>query len=53
MVMYGGEERCIQSFGGNPEGYKPFGRPRFRWKANIKIELQELRGRGLDWVDLA
>jgi hypothetical protein len=43
VVMSGGRERWIQSFGGNREGYRPFGRPGHRWKANIKIELQELK----------
>jgi len=42
-VAYGGQERCVQSFEGIPEGYRPFGRPSRRWKSNIKIELQELR----------
>ena len=35
--MYGGEERCIQGFGGKPEGKRPLGRPRHRWEDNIKI----------------
>jgi hypothetical protein len=43
VVMYGGQERCIRDFGGNPGGYRPFGRTGRRWKANNKIELQELR----------
>jgi len=28
--MYGGEERCIKGFGGEPEGKRPLGRPRRR-----------------------
>jgi hypothetical protein len=35
--MYEEQKRCILSFGGNREEYRPFGRPRHRWKANIKI----------------
>ena len=49
---YGGEERCIQGFGGKPEGKRPLGRPRRRWKDNIKMELEEV-GRGCgDWMEL-
>ena len=46
---YGGEEGCIQGFGGEPEGKRPFCRPRWRWEDNIKLDLQEVRWRhGLD-----
>jgi hypothetical protein len=31
----------------------PLGRPRRRWKDNIKIELQEVGLVGMDWIDLA
>jgi hypothetical protein len=27
---------------GKPEGRKPLGRPRHKWKDNIKIDLQEV-----------
>jgi hypothetical protein len=37
---------------GRPEGRRPLGRPRCRWKDNIKIDLQELRW-GMDWIELA
>jgi len=40
---YGGEERCIQSFGGgNLRRKRPPGRPRRRWEDNITIGLQEI-----------
>jgi hypothetical protein len=26
---------------GKPEGKRPLGRPRFRWRDNIKIDIQE------------
>jgi hypothetical protein len=32
----GGEERCIQGFGGKPEGKRPLVRPKRRWEDNIK-----------------
>jgi hypothetical protein len=36
---------------GRTNGRKTLGRPRCRWKGNIKIDLQELGWRG--WIDLA
>ena len=37
---------------GKPEGKRPLGRPRRRWKENIKMDLQEVGGGG-DWMELA
>jgi len=36
-----------------PEGKRPLGRPRRRWKDNIKIDLQEVGCGGMDWAELA
>jgi len=38
---------------GKPEGKRPLGRPRRRWEDNIKMDLQEVGCRGMDWIDLA
>ena len=38
---------------GKPEGKRPLGRPRRRWKDNIKIDLQEVAYGGMDWMELA
>jgi hypothetical protein len=38
---------------GKPEGKRPLGRPRRRWVDNIKMDLREIRGDGMDWIDLA
>ena len=38
---------------GKPEGKKLLGRPKHRWEDNIKIDLQEVRCEGMDWIDLA
>jgi hypothetical protein len=51
--MYGGDERCIQGFGGKPEGKRPRGRPRRRCQDDIKMELQEVGWAGVFWIDLA
>jgi hypothetical protein len=38
-----GEERGVQKvLVGKPEGKNPLGRPRRRWKDNIKINIQEV-----------
>jgi hypothetical protein len=36
-----------------PEGKRPLGRNRHRWEDNIKINLQEVRCGGIDWIELA
>ena len=38
---------------GKPEGKRPLGRPRHRWKDNIKMDLQEVGCECMDWIDLA
>ena len=38
---------------GKPEGKRPLGRLRRRWEDNIKMDLQEVRCVGMDWIELA
>jgi len=38
---------------GKPEGMRPFGRLRHRWKHNIKMDLQKVGCGGMDWIELA
>jgi len=35
------------------EGKRPLGRPRPRWEDNIKIDLQKVGWKVMDWIDLA
>ena len=50
---YGGEERCIQSFDGKPEGKRPLGKPTRRWEGNIKMDFREVGwGGDKDWIDV-
>ena len=35
-----------------PTGKRPFGRPRHRWE-DIKMDLQEVVCKGMDWIELA
>jgi len=37
---------------GKPEGKSLPGRPRHRWEDNIKMDLQEVGWRSMDWIDL-
>jgi len=38
---------------GKPEGKRPLAGPRRRWEDFIKMYLQEVRCRGMDWIELA
>jgi hypothetical protein len=49
-----GERRGVyRVLEGKPEGKRPLGRPRHTWDDNIKIDLQEVRWRSKNWIDLA
>ena len=48
-----GEETCIQGLVGRPKGKRRLGKPRHRWKNNIKIDLQEVGCGCMDWIELA
>jgi len=37
---------------GKPEGMRSLGRPRRRWEDNIKMNLQEVGCRGMEWIEL-
>jgi len=37
---------------GKPEGKGSLGRPRCRWKDNIKMDLQEVGCGGVEWIEL-
>jgi hypothetical protein len=37
---------------GKPEGKRPLWRPRHKWEENVKMGLQEVGCRGMDWIDL-
>ena len=49
-----GEGRGVHSvLVGKPKGKRTLGRPRRRWDANIKMDLQEVGGSYGDWMELA
>ena len=38
---------------GKPEEKRQIGRRRRRWENNIKMDLQEVGCKGMDWIELA
>jgi hypothetical protein len=38
---------------GKPERKRLLGRPRRRWGDNIKMDLKQVGGEGMDWIELA
>ena len=49
-----GERRVVyRVLVGKPEGKRPLGKPRLRWEDNIKMDIQEVGCRGMDWIELA
>ena len=53
-VAHTGERRDVyRVLVGKPEGRRPLGRPRRRLEDNIKIDLQEVGCRVVDWIELA
>jgi hypothetical protein len=49
---YRRQGKYTQSYGGETWGKRPLAEPTRRRKENIKIELQEVELRGVDWIDL-
>jgi len=48
-----GDRRCVyRVLVGKPEGNRPLGRPRRMRECNIKMDLQEVRCGGVDWIKL-
>ena len=37
---------------GQPDGRRPLGICRHRWEDNIRMDLQEVRCRGVEWIEL-
>jgi hypothetical protein len=48
-----GEERKVcKILVGKPEGKRPLGRPRRRWKNGIRMDLKETGLEGVHWIRL-
>jgi hypothetical protein len=35
-----------------PKGKRPLGRPRHKWKDNIRMDLTKIGWEGMDWIHL-
>jgi hypothetical protein len=53
VACMGDRRGAYRALVGKPEGRRPLGRPRPRWKNNIKRNPTEVRFRGMDWISLA
>jgi hypothetical protein len=47
---HGKEDKCLQYLVGKPERKRLIGRPRRRWKDNIRMELTQIEWEGVDWM---
>jgi len=46
-----GEVRITHNtLAGNPEGKRPLGRPKHRWRDDIRMDFREVRWQGVDWM---
>ena len=50
---YGEGRRVYSVLVGKGERKSTLGRPRRRWEDNIKMDLQEVRCGGMEWIELA
>jgi hypothetical protein len=48
-----GKRNAYRILAGKPEGKRPLGRPRCRWKNNIKMDVREIGWGDIDWIDVA
>jgi len=48
VACMGESQGMYRVLAGKPEGKRPLGRSRHRWKENMKIDLQEVGCEGMD-----
>jgi hypothetical protein len=53
VARIGEERKVYKVLMGKPEGKRPIGRPRLRWKDGIRMGLREIGWRCVDWIRLA
>ena len=53
VARMGEDEGVYRVLVGKPEGRRPLGIPRHRWVDNIRMDLQEVECRHVDWIGLA
>jgi hypothetical protein len=50
---YGGGEVCAQGVGEEARGKEAIGETRRRWEDDIRMDLQDVGGCRVDWMELA
>jgi hypothetical protein len=53
VTRVGEIRNAYKIFVGKPEGKRPLGKPRRRWKNNNRMNLRERRWESVDWIHLA
>jgi hypothetical protein len=53
VARMGEERKVYKVLVGKPKINRPFGRPRRRWKVEIRLDLGETGLGGVDWIRLA
>ena len=53
MARMGQGREVYKVLVGKPEGKRSLGRPRHRWEDNIKMDLQDVGGGCVEWMELA
>jgi hypothetical protein len=53
VARIGEERKVYKVLVGKPEGKRPLGRSRRRWKDGIRIDVRETGLGGVDWIRLA
>ena len=52
MARMGEKRGSCRILVGKPDGKRPLGRSRRRWEDKIKMDIQEVEWRGMDWIGL-
>jgi hypothetical protein len=53
VARMGDERNVYKVLMGKPEGKRPLGRPRRRWEDRIRLDLREIGGGSVEWIQLA
>jgi len=53
VALWGRGKAYAGFWWGTPDGKRPLGRPRRRWKNTIKIDRKEVGCGGMDWTEMA
>jgi hypothetical protein len=52
VACMGEKRNAYRALADKLEGNRPLGKPRHRWKKNIKTDFSEIEWGGMDWIDL-